>query len=446
MNTVPVFLTPTGALNVRSGPGTEHNIIGLVRPGHKIGVREGIRGAVGKLGEFGEWIKIQTPRDKVGFAAAWFLELFSDEFFLTPTGSHLRVREKPINGRQIGSVNPGNKLRAEDDLEVILDKLGVKNEWLRIVAPGGVKGWSAAWFLDWFTGKTEPEATGDLVYTGEPWRFGRCLRGIHDRADRHPKQEDYAIAAGKFDAVKVTTGVNMGEINGYQAKFALCRLFESWGGRPLTVDQFLKAVIPDMEKLVNGGMKYFEFHNEPNLTTEGLKAHEFNGSWTDGANFADFFIEGYHKLKSRFPHIQLGFPGLSPGGDTRYQFGHDSGWRMNHGQFLNGAEPALARADFICLHTYYANWDELNSSTIDLVRKYRERWPDKLLFVTEFGNGSKGVSGEEKGKQAKHFYHLCNQIPGVAAAFYYIVSGTGWDHWALRRDDGSSTGMVESMI
>lgn len=166
------------------------------------------------------------------------------------------------------------------------------------------------------------------------------------------------------------------------------------------------------------------------------------------AEFARFFIEGRDKLKARFPHISVGFPGLSPGGDTPYEYGHDTGFRMNHGAFLEGTEPALQAADFICVHTYYASWEELNGTTIDLVRKYRQRWPEKLLMVTEFGNGSdpKDVSGAEKGRQAKHFYQLCNQIPGVGAAFYYIVSGSGWDKWALRRNDGSSTGIIETML
>ncbi len=51
------------------------------------------------------------------------------------------------------------------------------------------------------------------------------------------------------------------------------------------------------------------------------------------------------------------------------------------------------------------------------------------------------------GKQAKEFYRLCNEIPGVGAAYYFIVSGSGWDHQALRRDaDGRSLGMVETMF
>jgi hypothetical protein len=445
MSNLPIFITPTGALNVRSGPGIQHRVIGLVRPGDSLVVREPIRAALSKLGTYGEWIAIRTPRGQQGFAAAWFLELQTTDFILTPTGGRLRVREAPVSGRQIASVNIGDKLKALDPLDVVLDKLGVRGQWLQVLAPGGVRGWSAAWFLEWHT-REQQSPDGDLVYTGEPWQFGRCLQGIHDRADRHPQPADFGIAAGRFEAVKVASGVTVEEVRGYRARFVLCRLFESWGGRALTVDDFLNAVIPDMTPLVQAGITHYEFHNEPNLTGEGLRAHGVNGSWKDGAEFARFFIEGRNRLRARFPQIQIGFPGLSPGGDTPYHYGHDSGFRMGHGRFLDGAAPALKQADFICVHTYYASWDELNGSTIDLVRKYRRRWPNKLLFVSEFGNGSGGLTGEEKGRQARHFFRLCNQIPGVGGAFYYIVSGGGWESWALRREDGSSAGIVEAML
>lgn len=448
MNPAPIYLTPTGALNVRSAPGILSDITGLVQPDDSLVILESIKEALLKLGRDGEWIKVRTPAGDEGYVAAWFLVLQTKEFILTPIGESLRVREFANTGRQIASVNPGDKLKALDPLETILAKLGAEGEWLQVLAPGGLKGWSAAWFLDWYRGQAKTDPTTDLVFTGAPWSFGRCLPGIHDRAERHPEPADLAIAGGRFEAVKVVTGITPEEMRAYQASFVLCRLFESWGERPLTVDDFLAATIPDMEPLVNAGITYFEFHNEPNLTGEGLHSHGITGSWRDGAEFARFFIEGRKKLQARFPHILIGFPGLSPGGDTPYEYGHDRGFRMGHGTFLEGAEPALQEADFICLHTYYASWDELNGPTIDLVRKYRQRWPQQLLIVSEFGNGSNPqlVSGTEKGRQAKHFYRLCNQIPGVGAAFYYIVSGGGWDNWALRRDDGSSTGIIETML
>ena len=106
MDTVPIILTPTGALNIRSGPGIGHQVIGLVRPGDDLAILEPPKGAIAKLGQYGEWVNIRTPAGKKGYAAAWFLEVESTEFILTPTGNRLRVRETPVSGKQVASVNP----------------------------------------------------------------------------------------------------------------------------------------------------------------------------------------------------------------------------------------------------------------------------------------------------------------------------------------------------
>ncbi|HSH02431.1 MAG TPA: NBR1-Ig-like domain-containing protein [Anaerolineae bacterium] len=283
-------------------------------------------------------------------------------------------------------------------------------------------------------------------YDGLSWPHGRMLIGLHDRADRHAQAADYAIAKGKFDTIKIQSGTRMKEVRPYEAKtdFVLCRLYASWNGRDLKVEDFVKDNMGDLEPLVKAGVTHIEFHNEPNLTHEGLRAHGVVGSWSNGAEFANYFIKGRQLLRAKFPNIKVGFPGLSPGPDEAYRYGSDSGFRMNDATFLAEARPALEVADFICVHSYYQTMDQVRNDAINYVWQYRRDWPDKLLFVTEFSNPNETVSGKEKGEQAKEFYRLCAQVPGMGAAYYFIVSGSGWDHQALRREDGSSTGWVEA--
>ena len=110
---------------------------------------------------------------------------------------------------------------------------------------------------------------------------------------------------------------------------------------------------------------------------------------------------------------------------------------------------AIQAADFIGVHAYYLSMEELRNQAIDIVKSYRRRWPDKLLFVTELSNPDPGgnVAAVEKGRQARAFYELCNQIPGVGAAYYFVVSGTGWERQALRREaDGQPTGILEGIF
>lgn len=293
------------------------------------------------------------------------------------------------------------------------------------------------------------QTDGDLTYTGPAWEFGRMLIGVHDRANRHPMQADWDLARGKFESVKVMSGVSVEEMQNYQAKFYMCRLFESWNGRHVPVQDFVNTVSNDIERLVNAGVTYFEFHNEPNLTHEGLRYKGVAGSWSNGAEFAQYFMEGRKLLRQRFPGIKVGFPGLSPGADAEYRFGHDAGFRLNDVTFLHQAEAAVRAADFLCVHAYYISMQEVETEAIALVKKYRRMFPDKLMFVTEFSNPDPQMKTPivDKGKQAKRFYELCRQIPGVGAAYYFIISGSGWDHQALRRDaDGRSLGVMEHML
>lgn len=475
-----VILTPTADLNIRAGAGVHFDRVDGVYPGEAMYLLEPMEQAEAKIGQMGQWLRIQTPNGVHGFAAAWLVKLQYRPIFLTPTTSYgLWLREQPVTGKELHMAMPGERLVVLDDASAVKAKLGQQGMWLKVQAENGVQGFAAAWFLTQIGAPTAPAvptiptipttpttpttpitptpptppptapstpSTPQGEYTGPPWPFGRCLKGIHDRANRHAEPGDILLAAGRFEAIKVTTGVSPEDVKRYRAQFTLCRLFESWGERNLSVDDFLKATIPDMEQLVRAGVQYFEFHNEPNLTGEGLRARGVNGSWANGYEFAQFFIEGQRKLKQRFPGILIGFPGLSPGPDTAYQYGHDSGWRQNDTSFLQQAEAGLQAADFICIHAYYSDWNELQTSSIGIVKEYRRRWPNKLLFITEFGNGQPKVSAVEKGRQAKKFYQLCNEIPGVGAAFYYIISGSGWHDWALRAEGGGSTGIIEHML
>jgi hypothetical protein len=90
--------------------------------------------------------------------------------------------------------------------------------------------------------------------------------------------------------------------------------------------------------------------------------------------------------------------------------------------------------------------DEVRSGAARAVRDYRQQFPDKLMFVTEYGNPLTNVPPSEKGRQNKEFLRLISEIPGVGAAYYFLVSGNGWEHQALRYEGSAqSTGILEAM-
>lgn len=280
------------------------------------------------------------------------------------------------------------------------------------------------------------------------WKYGRCLIGLHDRAERHPEDADFAIAAHKFETIKIQTGP-VGTYRKYHPKenFYLSRIYYNWEDGHRTAEQFMRHMDDDLTKQYNDGIRYFEMHNEPNLSHEGMILDGGEGSWRDGKEFAELFIDVRNRLKQKFPEMLVGFPGLSPGPSAHYTFGPDSGMRRASDLFLREAKAGIEAADFLCCHAYYTTMQGVPKA-IEEVKTFRRLYPHKLLFVTEFGNPDpeRNIPVDQKAKQARRFFELCRHIPGVGAAYYYIVSGHHWDHQALRDGQGRSTGMIEKML
>lgn len=273
-------------------------------------------------------------------------------------------------------------------------------------------------------------------------------RGIHGRADRHDQVSDHDVfKLGQFDAIKVQSGVTVAEVRGYGAELIVCRLFESWNGRDITTEQFLSSsVIDDFRRLYDAGVRYVELCNEPNLTHEGLKTDSIDGSWRNGTEFGEWFVEVATSLRDLFPGIRVGFPAMSPGGAGPYAFGHDSGWRYDEMQFINESAFAMVSADWLALHSYYADAHEIETE-MTRIAQYVETFNLETM-ITEFSCPMPPdmVSNRLKGELAKLYYERVSTLPNVSAAFYFIVSGHGWEWQALRDEQGRSTGIVEYMV
>jgi hypothetical protein len=72
--------------------------------------------------------------------------------------------------------------------------------------------------------------------------------------------------------------------------------------------------------------------------------------------------------------------------------------------------------------------------------EYRRRFPDKLLFITEFSNPEPGTPKEVKGEQYARYYQHLRSIPGIGAAFSFVLSSSfGFVSETWRLEDGSVT-------
>jgi hypothetical protein len=185
----------------------------------------------------------------------------------------------------------------------------------------------------------------------------------------------------------------------------------------------------DMAQFYGRGIRYYEVHNEPNLQIEGWKF-----SWGDGVDFGRWFRDVANRLKAKFPEAKFGYPGLSPGGSI-------SGQRVDSWAFLGQGDEAVRSADFLCCHCYWLNDADQLSSTGGLVyEEYRRRYPDKLLFITEFSNPGDKTDAAAKGSQYVSYYKRLRNVPGLGAAFAFVLSGsTGFNHEVWRLENGTPT-------
>ena len=282
----------------------------------------------------------------------------------------------------------------------------------------------------------DPEPVG---YAFDNWEPGRFLAGIHARTDGgDPKPEDYeAIGEAKLNALKLLSSCTPAHIDMFRAEFhsigsdqfVMARLFASFKDRVVSPVDFAHWVKPDMQRLYDRGVRYFEVHNEPNLRGEG-----YGVSWKNGGDFALWFLAVVDFLKPLFPEARFGFPGCSPGG-TIVENGVLK--RRDQWEFVREATLATMRADWIGVHGYWTNRDEMMSEEHGMGWKKFARWfADKLLLVTEFGNPLPYISKREKGEQYRDFYRAMSFQKSVGAAFSFCVSGSGWDAWTWVSETG----------
>lgn len=274
------------------------------------------------------------------------------------------------------------------------------------------------------------------------WPYGRCLIGLHGRSDGELQEADFGIVRrARMEAVKLLSYATMESVRRLRADnpelFILIRAFTPVGeGRVLTPQQFFDITVNDLARLYDNDptLRYIEIHNEPNLRLEG-----FGASWADGRQFGEWFLQLRDLYRQRFPEALFGFPGLSPGPSL------EAGGRYDSAVFLSQAEFAAQQADWIGVHAYWVNDREITDERegYGFVR-YRRRFPEKLLFVTEFGNPAepKPVVAE----QYSRYYGALRRVPGLGAAFSYVVSTSSQEEsprWAWRDEFGNDNGIAE---
>ncbi len=248
----------------------------------------------------------------------------------------------------------------------------------------------------------------------------RVRIGLHARNDADFTDLDYRIIReAKIETLKM---MSQTKVDVYKRLLQenpnlefIVRLYDDRIGKnhqhPTPAD-FAAKMIPIMQALQPYAVK-FEIHNEPNHESgdEG-----WGPSLDDARDFNRWFLEVLRRLKAACPWAQLGFPGLAlhhPSSD----FTGDLTW-------LEACREAVQAADWLGVHCY---WQEENVLSPDWglwFVEYHNRFPDKMLELTEFGNSTKQAGRDVV---ARHYtiYYDAIQSYGLylrSAAAYLATS------------------------
>jgi len=248
------------------------------------------------------------------------------------------------------------------------------------------------------------------------WGPGKCLIGAHGRIGEGLNEDDLQVVEdARLEALVIDldeSGETISRLRELQpAIFLMARLVADFSDDQISPKRFVSIVREGLETLYHHDVRYFEVAPNPNLQSTG-----WGRSWPDGAGFGRWFQEVADRLHERFPDAKLGFPGLSPGGSV-------PGKREDQYHFLEGADEAILGTDWVGLNSYWTAASDMQQLLAGLAyEEYRLRYPDKLLFVTEFGNPAENISSTAKANQYLEFYRQLRDQPGIGAAFAYAIS------------------------
>jgi hypothetical protein len=275
------------------------------------------------------------------------------------------------------------------------------------------------------------------------WPPGQALIGLHGRTTGDLQKADLSvIKAARIEAVKLTSHATAETFRALRALnpnlFLMARPMVDFtspsGPRVVKPADFVSWTVDDLDRLVRAApdLRYIEIHNEPNVTLEG-----FGVSWRSGKEFGDWFLDVMARYRARYPTVLFGFPGLSPGPASA------AAGRADPEQFLDEAAFAVVEADWVGIHAYWVNDSELADRALGLLPyRYRDRFAEKLLFVTEFGNPiqAKDLVAE----QYARYYAMLRQMPGLGGLFAYVVSTPNplEAGWAWRDEAGNDRGLA----
>lgn len=288
------------------------------------------------------------------------------------------------------------------------------------------------------------DPTPFLIFPGQtrsaadyPWPLARCLAGLNAHPDGLFSEADFEIIQGtNMEALKLSPKTSLAHIGRLKqlnpTLFLMTGLHLPLSGETVSAPEWVARLRALVQRHYSAGVRYFELHRAPNLQREG-----FFSAWASAADFARWWLDAADLLKAEFPEAKLGFPGLSPGGQVE-------GLRLDARVFLEGAESALLEADWLGVHCYWISEEEMGQADKGaFYRLMRRNFPEKMLFITEFGNVNALTNPTIIGRELARFYGSVRQEAGLGAALAQILASSGpFANLAWRTSNGAPSPIV----
>lgn len=147
-----LIVYPLDQVNLRSGPGTNFDLLGTFTSTDSLIVLGNAETARARVGKQNQWLQVQAQSGMRGFVAAWLVHLTGQ--IPSPTGLvvyptvGLNVRARPTTDANVVTiVVPGDALSVLGDKAWAQSLIGQENRWLQVQTPGKVIGYVAAWLV-----------------------------------------------------------------------------------------------------------------------------------------------------------------------------------------------------------------------------------------------------------------------------------------------------------
>ncbi len=424
-------------LAVRDHRDPNLNALDRVQPGEQLVVYDRV------IDSGVPWLWVQSPRNQFG----WSLEQSGGMVLVNPAGGAASAPSQPTTPTSGGDawVTASDGLNLRDQGSTSGQRLTTLSYGQHLKTSGSPSTPDGAGIV-WQQVSTDNGQTGYVAVTANgstnlsntpppapvsvvPW--GKCFAGL-GMGNPQPLTAGQLklIGDAKLEAFKILTlpdpGLNqqlIGQLKKIrQDMFIVARLFFSVdlnSKTPFSAQNFVDFCMNGVSSCYQAGVRYFEVHNEPNLPQEGM-----GWNWNSGADFGAWLQQVLNILRPQFPEAKFGYPGLSPQSNNPYDVE----------AFLNGSSAAANACDWIGVHCY---WQTANGPDHPMTGaddgmywrgRFRQRFPNQLLMITEFSNNSAGALPDVKGAQYADYIKLLRNEFNLGAAFGFALNWPGQDN------------------